>query len=51
VVGGGVTVVGVAVGVSWQVQVGDGEVGGDGGPEGPPGGAVYVDDVAVAGPP
>jgi hypothetical protein len=28
VVGGGVTVVGVAVGVSWQVQVGDGEVGG-----------------------
>jgi hypothetical protein len=28
VVGGGVTVVGVAVGVSWQVQVGEGEVGG-----------------------
>jgi hypothetical protein len=28
VVGGGVTVVGVAVGVSWQVQVGAGEVGG-----------------------
>ncbi len=27
-VGGGVTVVGVAVGVSWQVQVGEGEVGG-----------------------
>ena len=47
-VGGGVTVVGVAVGVSWQVQVGEGEVGGDGGPEGPPGGTV----VAVAsGPP
>ena len=36
VVGGGVTVVGVAVGVSWQVQVGE-AVGDDGGPEGPPG--------------
>jgi len=50
VVGGGVTVVGVAVGVFMQVQVGVGEVddGGDGGPEGPPGGTV----VAVAsGPP
>ena len=49
-VGGGVTVVGVAVGVFMQVQVGVGEVddGGDGGPEGPPGGTV----VAVAsGPP
>ena len=41
-VGGGVTVVGVAVGVSWQVQVGEGEVGGDGGPEGPPGATVAV---------
>ena len=43
-VGGGVTVVGVAVGVSWQVQVGEdvGDDGGDGGPEGPPGGTVAV---------
>ena len=43
-VGGGVTVVGVAVGVSWQVQVGVGEVddGGDGGPDGPPGVAVVA---------
>jgi hypothetical protein len=40
VVGGGVTVVGVAVGVSWQVQVGVGDDGDDGGPEGPPGVAV-----------
>ena len=37
-VGGGVTVVGVAVGVSWQVQVGVGEVGG-----GEVGGGVAVD--------
>ena len=43
-VGGGVTVVGVAVGDSEQVQVGVGEVddGGDGGPEGPPGVAVVT---------
>ena len=41
VVGGGVTVVGVAVGVSWQVQVGAGEVGG--------GVVVYDTDVAGAG--
>jgi hypothetical protein len=40
VVGGGVTVVGVAVGVSWQVQVG--EAVGDGG-------VVYVDGAAVVG--
>jgi len=39
VVGGGVTVVGVAVGVSWQVQVGCGDVGGGGG------GVVYVEVV------
>ena len=39
-VGGGVTVVGVAVGVSWQVQVG--EAVGDGG-------VVYVDGAAVVG--
>jgi hypothetical protein len=44
VVGGGVTVVGVAVGDSEQVQVGVGDDGGDGGPEGPPG----VTVVAVA---
>jgi hypothetical protein len=43
VVGGGVTVVGVAVGVSWQVQAGCGDVGGGGG------GAVVVAVVAVAG--
>jgi hypothetical protein len=42
VVGGGVTVVGVAVGVSWQVQVGVGDDGDDGGPEGPPGVAVVT---------
>jgi hypothetical protein len=42
VVGGGVTVVGVAVGVSWQVQVGCGDVGGGGG------GVVYV-EVELAG--
>jgi hypothetical protein len=42
VVGGGVTVVGVAVGVSWQVQVGE-AVGDDCGPEGPPGGGTVVD--------
>jgi hypothetical protein len=48
VVGGGVTVVGVAVGVSWQVQVGVGDDGDDCGPEGPPG----VTTVAVGcGPP
>jgi hypothetical protein len=41
VVGGGVTVVGVAVGVSWQVQVGCGDVGGGGG------GVVYVEVVVV----
>ena len=39
VVGGGVTVVGVAVGVFWQVQVGCGDVGGGGG------GVVYVEVV------
>jgi hypothetical protein len=49
VVGGGVTVVGVAVGVSWQVQVGEGEVGGDGGPEGPPGVAVAAGGVPPLG--
>ena len=39
VVGGGVTVVGVAVGVSWQVKVGCGDVGGGGG------GVVYAEVV------
>lgn len=41
-VGGGVTVVGVAVGVSWHVQVGVGDDGDDCGPEGPPGVAVVT---------
>jgi hypothetical protein len=46
VVGGGVTVVGVAVGVSWQVQVGE-AVGDDGGPEGPPGVTVVAVGLGV----
>ena len=47
-VGGGVTVVGVAVGDSEQVQVGVGDDGDDGGPEGPPGGTVVT---VASGPP